>query len=68
MARTTRTLETADPASSSKRKTGARHAYLSQNGVVIVSAEGLNDMDGDSWQQPTRTPRTVTTSYGRANR
>ena len=30
--------ETANLASSSKQKTGARHAYLSRNGVVIVSA------------------------------
>ena len=30
--------EIANLASSSKRKNGARHAYLSQNGVVIVSA------------------------------
>ncbi len=59
---TTPTLETANPSSSSKRTTGARHAYLSRNGVVVVSAEGLNDMDGDDWQQPTRTPRTVTTT------
>ncbi len=57
----TPTHETAKPTSSSKRTSGAKHAYLSRNGVVVVSAEGLNDMDGDDWQHPTRTPRTVTT-------
>ncbi len=57
---TTPTLETANPSNSSKRQSGARHAYLSRNGVVIGSAEGLNETNGDDWQQPTRTPRVVT--------
>ena len=35
---TTPTHETANPSSSSKRTTGARHAYLSRNGVVVISA------------------------------
>ena len=37
-ARHTINPETANPASSSKRTTGARHAYLSRNGVVVISA------------------------------
>ncbi len=84
---TTPTHETANPSSSSKRTSGARHAYLSRNGVVVISAleyrkalerdqhererllQGaidLNNIDADTlndtWQQPTRTPRTVTTT------
>ena len=78
---TTPTLETANPSSSSKRTSGARHAYLSRNGVVVISALeyrkalereqderarmllGVTDStNGDDWQQPTRTPRTVTTT------
>ncbi len=35
---TTPTLETAKPSSSSKRTSGAKHAYLSRNGVVVISA------------------------------
>ncbi len=31
--------ETAKPSSSSKRKSGARHAYLGRTGVVVISAD-----------------------------
>ncbi len=38
------TLETAKPSSSSKRTSGARHAYLSQNGVVVLTASTYREV------------------------
>ncbi len=60
MARHTTSPETAKPSSSSKRTSGARHAYLGSNGVVIVKAETAAELE--AWQPPTQTtPRPMTT-------
>ena len=45
MARHTMSPETAKPSSSSKRANGAKHAYLSRNGVVIVSSPPWDEAD-----------------------
>ncbi len=46
MPRTTRTIETANPASSSKRTTGARHAYLGAAGVVVTQSPPWHEAEG----------------------
>ena len=65
---TTPTPETAKPSSSSKRTTGARHAYLGRNGIIVVSSDNYRDAIEprpvttlEEWQQPTRTPRAIET-------
>lgn len=51
--RTNRSPEVAKPSSSSKRTSGARHAYLARSGVVVISSATVQRGTLEHWTSRT---------------